>query len=152
MQIETLTAGQSPEAVRHHTALIKRYFGVQETHDIDTWAEMWTEDAVFRAPYGPSSFPDKFEGRDVFVPMFRELFEGYGTVKIGGIDVYAAPDPGVFAAVWDVSIEIKATGLRYESRNFGIFRFRGDQIEDFVEYFNPLKFAKAAGLDLTADL
>lgn len=134
-------------------ALIRRFFKVQEEKDLAAWARMWTEDAVMRIPYAPPPYPSVLEGRDSFLPIFRELFAGYGTVSIPRVEVYrAVEDPAVYAAEWDVSIELKATGLVYDSLNFGRFRFRDGRIQEFVNVFDPLKFSRAAGVDLSGSL
>lgn len=132
-------------------AMIERFYNVQIDKDIDAFAEALHEDIILHTPYAPSSFASTTEGKQKVIDIWQGLFDNFGELLIKNINIKATSEPGLYFGTWEVDIETP-TGSRYQSINIGTYRVEDGKIIEYIEYFNPLRFAKATGLDLSEDL
>ena len=132
-------------------AVIEKFFRVQEVKDLDAFASTIHPDIVLQTPFAPSSFPQETVGKDSVVDIWRNLFETFGELRIPELTVYATDKEGFYFGQWKVDIETP-TGNQYQSRVVGTFQMKDGMIIKYDEFFNPLRFGKAIGLDLSNDL
>ena len=131
--------------------VIETFYRVQENKDLEAFSKTLHEDIILYTPYAPSSFPSKTEGKQGVLDIWNNLFENFGELLIPEVNIYQTEEEGLYMATWKVDIETP-TGKRYQSDNIGTYRMKNGKIIEYIEYFNPLRFAKAIDLDLSADL
>jgi ketosteroid isomerase-like protein len=131
--------GSGPERRRQrniHT--VNAFYQALQSKDIDTFATLWTVDAVYRVPVTPEGVPGATVGRDAIVAGLREFFALFATVRFTWT-VEPMLDPTRMLAFWALDIDLVAGG-KYLNRGVSIFQMRGDRIADFDEYFDTRAF------------
>lgn len=129
-------------------AVIEKFFRVQEVKDLDAFASTIHPDIVLNTPFAPSSFPQETRGKESVVDIWRNLFETFGDLRIPERSIYATDKEGFYFVQWKVNIETP-TGNQYQSRVVGTFQMQDGMIFKYDEFFNPLRFSKAIGLNLS---
>ena len=114
---------------------------------MDKFAELWAEDAVQDMPFSPEGFPKRVEGKNA-------LLEHYSTwPKISGqtnftynLVFYPMQDSTMVFAEWRGDVEI-IPRRNYRQRYGGLFQVVDGKIELFREYYDPIVFQYAFGLN-----
>ncbi|GAB3768839.1 nuclear transport factor 2 family protein [Microlunatus parietis] len=120
------------------TRIVHAFYRALQAKDIDAFAELWTEDAVYRVPVDPAGKPGALVGREAIVSGLRGFFALFGKTQFTW-EVEPLRDPNQVMATWSLDIELLAGG-RYRNRGVAIFRFRRNRIVEFVEYFDTAAF------------
>ncbi|ESA38735.1 hypothetical protein N836_30930 [Leptolyngbya sp. Heron Island J] len=119
-----------------------------ETKDMDAFAAVWAEDAVQDMPFSPEGFPKRLEGRDHLLQHYAAWPEISGRANFTEeLVFYPMADPTMVFAEWRGVVDILSTGRLYEQRYGGLFHVVDGQIQLFREYYDPIVFRVAFGLD-----
>lgn len=123
---------QEPESIQETKDAVMRYVDALNSHDLEAFAESVTDDVV---AHGVLGVDGEIRGRDAYVEVIRELFEGYPDVEFEVTDVIAEGD--MAAARWILRGthegsfgEIPATGNRFEIDANALFRVEDDKIAE----------------------
>ena len=119
-----------------------------ETKDMDAFAAVWTEDAVQEMPFSPDGFPTRVEGRDNLIQHYAAWPEISGSANFTDeLIFYSMENPTMVFAEWRGAVEIIPTGRLYEQRYGGLFHVVDGKIQLFREYYDPIVFIEAFGLN-----
>lgn len=119
-----------------------------ETKDMNAFATVWAEDAVQDMPFSPEGFPKRVEGRDNLIQHYAAWPEISGDANFTDeLVFYPMADPTMVFAEWRGMVDILPTGRLYEQRYGGLFQVVDGQIQLFREYYDPIVFRVAFGLD-----
>lgn len=119
-----------------------------ETKDMDTFATLWAEDAVQDMPFSPEGFPKRVEGRANLLQHYAAWPEISGSANFTDrLVFYPMVDPTMVFAEWHGVVEIIPTGQLYQQRYGGLFQVSDGKIKLFREYYDPIVFAIAFGLN-----
>ncbi|NEQ42553.1 MAG: hypothetical protein F6K00_02905 [Leptolyngbya sp. SIOISBB] len=119
-----------------------------ETKDMDAFATVWAEDAVQDMPFSPAGFPKRVEGRENLIQHYAAWPEISGNANFTDeLVFYPMADPTMVFAEWRGVVDILPTGRLYEQQYGGLFHVVEGQIQLFREYYDPIVFSVAFGLD-----
>ncbi|PSN13800.1 hypothetical protein C7293_14370 [filamentous cyanobacterium CCT1] len=127
---------------------VRTFLTSLETKDMEAFAAVWAEDAVQDMPYAPEGFPRRVEGRDNLIQHYGAWPEVSGEANFTDeLVFYPMEDPTMVFAEWHGVVEIIPTERIYDQRYGGLFRVVDGKIVLFREYFNPIVFVEAFGLN-----
>ena len=119
-----------------------------EDKDLDKFATLWAEDAVQDMPFSPEGFPKRVEGKANLIQHYAPWAEISGQANFtDNLVFYPMQDSTIVFAVWRGDVEIIPTGRQYKQRYGGLFQVVDGKIELFREYYDPIVFRYAFGLD-----
>jgi ketosteroid isomerase-like protein len=119
-----------------------------ETKNMEALAAVWTEDAVQDMPFSPAGFPNRVEGRENLIQHYAAWPEISGNANFTDeLVFYPMADPTMVFAEWRGVVDILPTGRLYEQQYGGLFQVVDGQIQLFREYYDPIVFSVAFGLD-----
>ncbi len=113
--------------------------------NLESWIELWTEDAVQEMPFSPSGFPLQLEGREAIRKHYSNLPATMGRMAFPDLVIYPMLDPNWLLAEYRGEIEVLTTGRPYNNHYCGLFHFREGRIALFREYYNPTVLTEAFG-------
>lgn len=123
-----------------------------EEKDMDKLASVWAEDAVQDMPFSPANFPKRVEGKTNLIQHYASWPEISGKANFtDDLVFYPMQDATMVYAEWRGNVEIIPTGRIYQQRYGGLFKVVDGKIELFREYYNPIVFKYAFGLDEARD-
>jgi ketosteroid isomerase-like protein len=128
---------------RRSVRVADAFYRALQAKDIDAFAALWTDDAVWWAPITVEGGPGEIVGRDAIMANLRGAFEVFGDVQFTW-EVEPLLDPRHALATWTLDIEL-LTGGRYINRGVAIFRLRGERIAHFAEHFDTIAWQAAFG-------
>jgi ketosteroid isomerase-like protein len=119
-----------------------------EDKDMDKFASVWAEDAVQDMPFSPDGFPKRVAGKANLIQHYVSWPEVSGEVNFTNkLVFYPMQDSTMVFAEWRGDVEIIPTGRIYKQRYGGLFQVVDGKIELFREYYDPIVFQYAFGLD-----
>ena len=119
-----------------------------EAKDMDKFASVWAEDAVQDMPFSPDGFPKRVEGKANLIKHYAAWPEISGKANFtDNLVFYPMQDSTMIFAEWRGNVEIIPTGRIYKQRYGGLFHVVDGKIELFREYYDPIVFKYAFGLD-----
>ena len=119
-----------------------------EDKDMDKFASVWAEDAVQDMPFSPEGFPKRVEGKTNLIEHYAAWPEISGQANFTDkLIFYPMQDATMVFAEWRGDVEIIPTGRQYKQRYGGLFHVVDGKIELFREYYDPIVFKYAFGLD-----
>ena len=128
---------------------VRTFLTSLETKDMDTFASVWAENAVQDMPFSPPGFPRRVEGKENILDLYAAWPDISGDTNFTDeLVFYPMQDPTMVFAEWRGEVDILPTGRQYEQRYGGLFRVVEGQIQLFREYYDPIVFAEAFGLEL----
>ncbi|MGX1915725.1 nuclear transport factor 2 family protein [Streptomyces phaeochromogenes] len=130
-------AGQD-EQRRRGVRVAHDFYRALQAKDMDAFAELWTQDAVYRVPVTPDGVPGEFVGRNTIVAGLRGFFALFGEVRLTW-DAEPMGDPRQVLATWTLEVELLAGGT-YRNRGVSVFRLEGGRIAEFTEYVDTAAF------------
>ena len=146
---ERATAYPSPYILRRQTQQVVRDFlTALEEKNMEKFASVWAEDAVQDMPYSPEGFPNRVSGRDNLIKHYAGWPENSGKADFTSqLVFYPMQDPAMVFAEFKGDVDILSTGRKYQQHYGGLFHVENGQIKLFREYFNPVPFVYAFGMD-----
>ena len=119
-----------------------------EDKDMDKFASVWAEDAVQDMPYSPEGFPKRVEGKENLLEHYAPWSEISGKANFTDeLVFYPMQDSTMVFAEWKGNVDILPTKRHYKQRYGGLFHVVDGKIELFREYYDPIVFKYAFGLD-----
>ncbi len=147
----------SENASAHPASYIKRqqtekavrdFLTALEQKDMEKFAGLWAEDAVQEMPYAPTGFPDRVSGKAALIQHYAAWPENSGKADFtSALVLYPLQDPEWIFAEFKGQVEIVPTGRMYHQNYGGLFLVKKGKIVLFREYFDPVPFKYAFGLD-----
>ncbi|MBD2259326.1 nuclear transport factor 2 family protein [Pseudanabaena sp. FACHB-2040] len=139
--VSYLQRQQTEQAVRNFLTSL-------ENKDMEAFAQVWAEDAVQDMPYSPEGFPRRVEGRENLIRHYAGWPETSGQANFTReLVFYPMQDPTMVFAEWHGVVEIVPTGRTYDQRYGGLFHVVDGKIVLFREYYDPIVFKYAFGLE-----
>ncbi len=127
---------------------VRNFLTSLETKDMEALAAVWAEDAVQDMPFSPAGFPNRVEGRENLIQHYAAWPEISGNANFTDeLVFYPMADPTMVFAEWRGVVDILPTGQLYEQQYGGLFQVVDGQIQLFREYYDPIVFSVAFGLD-----
>ncbi len=151
--VEQASVDPSPYIQRQQTkqAVIDFLTSLEEK-DMDKFASVWAEDAVQDMPFSPDGFPKRVEGKANLIQHYAAWPETSGKANFTDeLVFYPMQDATMIYAEWRGNVEIVPTGRIYNQQYGGLFKVVNGKIELFREYYDPIVFKYAFGLDETEE-
>lgn len=119
-----------------------------EDKDMDKFASVWAEDAVQDMPFSPEGFPKRVEGKANLIKHYAAWPKISGKANFTDeLVFYPMQGSTMVFAEWKGNVEILPTKRTYKQRYGGLFYVVDGKIELFREYYDPIVFKYAFGLD-----
>ena len=119
-----------------------------EDKDMDKFADLWAEDAVQDMPFSPQGFPKRVEGLANLIKHYSAWPKISGQANFTNqLIFHPMQDATMVFAEWRGNVEIIPTKRTYKQRYGGLFHVVDGKIELFREYYDPIVFKDAFGLD-----
>ena len=119
-----------------------------EDKDMGKFASVWAEDAVQDMPFSPEGFPKRVEGKANLIQHYAAWPEISGEANFTqNLVFYPMQDATMVFAEWRGDVEIIPTGRQYKQQYGGLFHVVDGKIELFREYYDPIVFKYAFGLN-----
>jgi ketosteroid isomerase-like protein len=106
-------------------AFIRRFNAVWEAHDIGGIAEMFTDDVVFEASFGPEPYGERALGREAARKLAAAVFERVPDLHFEEIRHFVSPE---FAVVESVTTGTPLGGAPYEIHLADLLTLRDGRI------------------------
>ena len=106
-------------------AFVQRFNSVWDAHDIDGIAEMFTDDVVFEASFGPEPCGERAVGREAARKLAAAVFERIPDLHFEEIRHFVTPE---FAVVEAVTTGTPVGGARYEVHLVDLLTIRDGKI------------------------
>lgn len=147
--VEQANINPSPYIQRQQTKqAVIDFLTSLEKKDMDKLAELWAEDAVQDMPFSPQGFPKRIEGKANLIQHYAPWSDISGKASFTDrLVFYPMQDATMVYAEWYGDVEIIPTGRQYQQRYGGLFHVVDGKIELFREYYDPIVFKYAFGLD-----
>ena len=146
---EYATANPAPYSIRQQAQQVVRTFLTSlEAKDMETFATVWAEDAVQEMPYALEGFPECVKGKENLIKHHAAWPENSGNADFTSqLIVYHMQNSAMIFAEFKGDVDIIPTGRKYKQQYGGLFHIENGKIKRFREYFNPMPFKYAFGLD-----
>lgn len=127
--------------------------------DLDAWIQLWHENGIFEAAFGPAGTPSLVQGRSniynylAFVLKAMEPVPGESKNWLfSDIKIYTTTEPETIIAEYRGRSRIAPTGRIYDQRYITRMTTSNGKITLFREYWNPLVFLDSLGsIDVAQD-
>lgn len=116
--------------------------------DLNTLADLYTEDGVHELPFAPPMAPRRLEGREEVRAYFTDVLAEVALEfrEFAEVAVHDTADPEVIVAEYDAQGLVPATGREFTVRNIWVLRIIGGRIALWRDYWNPLEIIELQGL------
>jgi uncharacterized protein len=118
---------------------VQRFFDLLLHKDIETWAGLWTESARIIVFYPPEGSGPSIEGRAAIRSAFLDFFQHFEKFEPELTAIYAAAESDTVIVEYR-NRALLVGGIEYTNSNIAVFRFDGDLISAYHDYFDPLRF------------
>ena len=147
--VEQATINPSNYIQRQQTKqAVTDFLTALEDKDMDKFATVWAEDAVQDMPFSPEGFPKRVAGLANLIEHYAAWPEISGRANFtNNLVFYPMQDSTMVFAEWQGNVEIIPTGRNYNQRYGGLFHVVDGKIELFREYYDPIVFQYAFGLN-----
>lgn len=126
---------------------ITAFLDLLEAKNLDSFMELWTEDAVQINPFAPDNFPPCYEGRDEIRKQYNMLVSQFGKVRFVERRIRPTEDSQVAIAQFKGQIDFADQEGSYNNDYICLFEVNeAGLIVRYTEYFNPIVLAKAFDL------
>lgn len=127
------------KAIEHRVQAARRFFELLSRKDIDTWASLWAEHGRILVFYPPEGFGSSIDGKATIVTAFRGLFGNFESFESTLTAIYPAADSDAVVVEY-TNRAIIVGGTEYTNSNIAVFRFEGESIVTYHDYFDPRRF------------
>lgn len=147
--VQQASINPSPYIQRQQTKqTVIDFLTALETKDMEKFASVWAEDAVQDMPFSPDGFPKRVEGKPNLIKHYAAWPETSGKANFTDeLVFYPMQDSTMVFAEWRGDVDIIPTGRKYNQRYGGLFHVVDGKIELFREYYDPIVFKNAFGLN-----
>lgn len=128
-------------------ATVGEFLRLLERGDIESWIELWAEDADHYYPFGTEMFPRHIHGRDAIHARWHDTPAMFTSMSFPLRTTWV--DGDTVLAQFGGECVLKSTGARYTNDYLAIFRFdEAGRIREYWEYFDPIRAGTAFGMAL----
>ncbi len=106
-------------------AFVRRFNSVWDAHDVDGIVEMFTDDVIFEASFGPQPYGERAVGREAARRLAAAVFERIPDLHFEEIRHVVTPG---FAVVESVTTGTPAGGAPYEVHLVDVLTIRDGKI------------------------
>lgn len=104
--------------------------------------DLLTEDAVLEFPFAPDHMPRRVEGRTAVIEAMSILPQLFSSFRMSASAMFASPDSDSLVVEAESSGTLRKGGF-YANRYVTLFRFRGERVALWREYYDPLRVGPA---------
>ncbi|MGL5836394.1 MAG: nuclear transport factor 2 family protein [Waterburya sp.] len=146
--VEQASINPSPYIQRQQTKqAVIDFLTSLEAKNMEKFASVWAENAVQDMPFSPDGFPKRVEGKANLIKHYAAWPETSGEANFTNeLVFYPMQDSTMVFAEWRGDVDIIPTGRNYNQRYGGLFHVINGKIELFREYYDPIVFKDAFGL------
>jgi ketosteroid isomerase-like protein len=138
---------QAEDAVRRNIATVSTYLRLLEEKDIDTWIELWADDAHHYYPFGTEMFPRHLVGKAAIYDNWKGVPELFDSLSFTIHEIWADRFSDTVIARFDSDNVMRGGGRRYQNTYVCVFKFDGEgRIREYREYFDPIVTGTTYGL------
>lgn len=147
----------SEKARQNPVSYIKRQQTVQtvtdflvalEIKDMEKFANTLADDMVQDMPFSPEGHPKRVSGKVNIIKLFSDWPEVSGKADFtSNLRFYPMVDPEMVFVEYKGAVDIIPTGRKYLQTYGGLFHVENSKIRLFREYYDPVPFVYAFGLD-----
>ncbi|WP_242882238.1 nuclear transport factor 2 family protein [Actinomadura litoris] len=122
-----------------HKATVRTFLRLLEEKDIDSWIELWAEDAEHYYPFGTEMFPPHLHGKQAIYDNWRTVPDLFDSLRFPIHDIWADRDSDTLIARFDSDNVMKGGDRKYQNTYVCIFKFDAHgKICEYWEYFDPI--------------
>lgn len=103
----------------------------------ESYAELFTEDAIQEYPYAPAPYAKEVVGRDAITEYISNVTLGARNWNFKNFLFSATDDPEVFFVEFEGSAVVIATGKPYNQIYIGRIILKENKIQAYREFWNP---------------
>jgi ketosteroid isomerase-like protein len=127
---------------------VRDFLTALEEKDMAKFAAVWADDAVQEMPYSPGNFPKRIVGKENLIKHYSAWPANSGHATFTKeLVFYQMMDPESVFVEYHGLVDIIPTGRVYDQRYAGLFHVENGKITLFREYYNPIAFSYAFGLN-----
>jgi ketosteroid isomerase-like protein len=121
---------------RNQIDTINQFFEFLGQGRIDEWASLLYTDVVVATPFAPKGSETNFAGIDAVRARFGDARLNMSALEFLDVDIQPLEADGRYVVVCR-SEGAFAAGVTYQNNYCWLFRFKGDLIAEWTEYFDP---------------
>jgi ketosteroid isomerase-like protein len=130
--------------VTDNVGAVRTFLDLLERGDIDTWLDLWAEDAEQYYPFGTEMFPHHIVGRAAIHERWRDMPAMFTSLRFPVRETWVDGDTVVTR--FDGECVLR-DGTTYANHYLGIFKFdAAGRIREYWEYFDPIVAGVGFGL------
>ncbi|MDQ8141472.1 PhzA/PhzB family protein [Chryseobacterium sp. CFS15] len=103
----------------------------------ESYAALFTEDAVLEFPYAPAPYPNKVVSRESIADYILNITQGAEDWTFKDFRFSATDDANIFFVEFEGSATVISTGKKYKQAYISRLTLKDNLIADYREYFNP---------------
>lgn len=130
------------------TNVAQQYLSIVKGASIDSWMDIWAEDAVVEFPCHQDQIFRRLEGRRAIHKYYQRVASAFELREERPLVTYLSSDPRV--VIYEISMKflIRSTQKVYDQDYIGVVKVRDDgRIVFYREYFDPIRAREAFQLD-----
>jgi len=128
---------------------VHTFLQLLEDRDLDSWMELWADDADHYYPFGTTMFPRHLVGKAAIYDRWRGMPAMFRVLSFPVQEVWSQGNTVI--AKFESKCVLKRESRPYLNNYIGIFKFdeRG-KIAEYWEYFDPIVAGTEFGLAAVA--
>jgi ketosteroid isomerase-like protein len=121
---------------RRNIAAVRSFLRLLEEKDVDSWIELWADDAQQFYPFGAEMFPRRLAGKTAIYDRWKTTPGLFDTLSFPIQELWADRDAVIVRFESD---SVLRSGRRYRNTFVSIFKFDdAGKIREYWEYFDPI--------------
>jgi uncharacterized protein len=133
-------------SARDPKAVAASFMEALASKDYAAWDDLVAEDAIIHYPYSPEFMPTRFDGREPWRDLTRQMFDAIESFRFYDVEMIATEKPG-FIVVLAKSEADFLSGKTYTNDYVFFYRVVDGKIVEYWEHFNPLNILKVLAPD-----
>jgi uncharacterized protein len=137
------TASTDTELRQANIDLVRRYFELWNTLDVDTVVTLLHPDVELEVPYALPGTPEGFSGKSSVAAFLQAAPERLGPLGFHALDIATLEDPNEIVVEYRSDAVVRGTNKPYRNRYITRISVSDGQIRRFREFGNPLVLMEA---------
>lgn len=117
-------------------SIMRRYLDAIVARDVDTLADLHTDDTVLEYPFAPEGHPRRVEGHAKVMDLFAASFSAKHPRAYTDLKVRLTADGDAAVVEFNGELSLVSTGEIYRNSYFAFVEFRDGKIAVFREYYD----------------
>lgn len=121
-----------------------KYLSIVKGASINTWMDIWAENAIVEFPFASGQYPKRLEGNDAIYEYYKDASKAFELCEEKPLVIYPSSDPLI--AIFEISMKfhIIQTGRDYNQDYICLVKVRDDgKIILYREYWDPIRVLNA---------